>query len=443
MIFLFRHLLYLILTLTVLVSVCVSVRADDYCDPKDLPKLTGLPSLLTLENGTPVLTAEDWLVRRDELLDQYSHWMYGKMPDPAKETVTWELKPHETLPAKKLIIHVASGEAVTTFSVIVNLPEGSAPAEGWPCYLEYGFAWGQSVFISDNCKYAAGRGYAGITYIPTLVASDSEQHTGAFYKLYPFDKASGDFPGVLTAWAWGASKVIDALENGAGEELGIDPENCIVGGVSRYGKSVAVAGAYDSRIRVTVPSCSGAGGIAIYRTDNHGKEYDLSSLGGSSSWINDSINEPLSNLQGGEGYWFCENFRRIPDAASIPLDQHMLCALAAAPDRHLIIVTGITSEGWNNTEGQCLAYVGSQPVWDLLGCSDQNNLIIHLDGHAILPSDMKMILDYCDVHLYGKDPSDVETDFSLMKGNLFLQYNRDRLDPAFADFQGIIDDILK
>ena len=433
-----RNLLFLILMLVALFAVFSSARAEDFPSPKDLPKLDGMPSLMTLENGSPVLTADDWSVRRNELLNQYSHWMYGKMPDPSKETVTWELKPHETLPAEKLIIHVTSGEAVTTFSVIVNLPEGSAPAEGWPCYLEYGFAWGQSVFISDNCKYAASRGYAGITYIPTLVASDNESHLGAFYKLYPFDKAAGDFPGVLTAWAWGASKVIDALESGAGKALNINSGNCIVAGVSRYGKSVAVAGACDPRIRVTVPSCSGAGGVAVYRTDNHGKTYDLSSLGGSTAWVNDSINEPLSNLQGGEGYWFCENFRQIPGAEAIPVEQYMLCALSAAPDRHLIVVTGITSEGWNNTEGQCLAWLGSQPVWDLLGCSDQNNMIIHLDGHAVLNSDMKMILDYCDVHLYGKDPSEVTSDLSLMKGNLFLQYNRDRLGPDFDTYNAEI-----
>jgi len=110
----------------------------------------------------------------------------------------------------------------------------------------------------------------------------------------------------------------------------------------------------------------------------------------------------------------------------------MLCALAAGSDRHLIVVTGITSEGWNNTEGQCLAYIASQPVWDLLGCGGHNNMIIHLDGHAILRSDMEYILDYCDVHFRGISPDDVASDLSRMKGNLFLQDNREVLDPVFT-----------
>ena len=49
---------------------------------------------------------------------------------------------------------------------------------------------------------------------------------------------------MLLDWAWGASKVLDALEAGAGRELGIDPKLCMAAGVSRYGKSVAVAGAF-------------------------------------------------------------------------------------------------------------------------------------------------------------------------------------------------------
>jgi len=80
--------------------------------------------------------------------------------------------------------------------------------------------------------------------------------------------------------------------------------------------------------------------------------------------------------------------------------------------------------------------VASQPAWDLLGCGGQNNMLIHLNGHAILPSDMVYILDYCDVHLYGKSPDEVESDLSQMKGNLFLEHNRDVLHPYFAPYLG-------
>ena len=381
-----------------------------------------LPELMRFADGRPVETAAQWAERRKEILALFETCMYGKMPDVTRESVSYAIATGAEAQTREMKITVSRGEKGTSFTVRVTLPE--KPAAGMPCYIEY---W--------NMKIAAGRGYAAIQYDPTAVASDSDLYEGAYFELYPYSEDRERQDGVLLAWAWGASRILDALEAGAGKELGIDPGMCMVAGVSRYGKSAAVAGAYDERFRVTIPSCSGAGGIAVYRTDNHGKTYDLSSLGGPEAWVNDSINEPFENLTGGEGYWFCRNFRQTKRAEDLPVDQHMLCALAAGKGRHLIVITGITSEGWNNTEGQCLAYIASQPVWDLLGAGDQNNMIIHLDGHAILPSDMEQILDYCDVHLLGKSRDEIKSDLSAMKGQLFLKHNRDRLDPAFGLFE--------
>jgi endo-1,4-beta-xylanase len=316
--------------------------------------------------------------------------------------VTYALTEEPETRGTLLTVTVEANGRTADIAALITLPEGEAPEGGWPFFLEYApwhyqdwstRAWVTAV--SANCRYAASRGYAGVQYDPSLAASDNSFRTGAFFRLYPYyEKGNPDAPrGVLLAWAWGVSKILDALEAGAGEELHINPSLSLVGGVSRWGKSAAVAGAYDERIRVTIPSCSGLGGTAVFRTDNSGKTYDLSGLGGPSAWVNESINEPFANLKGGEGYWFCGNFAAIASAEHLPVDQHMLCALAAGPDRHLIMVTGITSEGWNNTEGQCLAWRASQPVWDLLGVGEHNNLLIHLDGHAILPSDMEVVLD--------------------------------------------------
>ena len=389
-----------------------------------------LPELMRFTDGQPVETAAQWAERRKEILALFETCMYGKMPDVTRESVSYAIATGAEAQTREMKITVSRGEKETSFTVRVTLPE--KPAAGMPCYIEYcPFFWFGKPLTSPNMKIATGRGYAAIQYDPVTVASDNDLHEGAYFELYPYSEGQERQDGVLLAWAWGASRILDALEAGAGKELGIDPGMCMVAGVSRYGKSAAVAGAYDERFRVTIPSCSGAGGIAVYRTNNHGKTYDLSSLGGPEAWENDSINEPFENLTGGEGYWFCRNFRQTKRAEDLPVDQHMLCALAAGKGRHLIVITGITSEGWNNTEGQCLAYIASQPVWDLLGAGDQNNMIIHLDGHAILPSDMEQILDYCDVHLLGKSRDEIKSDLSAMKGQLFLKYNRDRLDPVF------------
>ena len=416
-------------------------EAYTFPEPQDLVPIRELPDPLVFLNGEKVETAEQWQERRQEILALYEKYVYGKLPDRREETVSWTLEDTGTENSRKkqMTVTVRRNGREASFPVKITLPEAVTAASA--CWIEYcPFSWFGKPMESPNAKIAAERGYAAIQYDPTAVASDNDRHQGAYYDLYPFHENTDRQDGVLLNWAWGAIKILDALENGAARELGIDPGQCIVAGVSRYGKSAAVAGAYDERFRVTVPSCSGAGGIAIFRTDNHGKEYDLSSLKGPEAWINDSINEPFDNLKGGEGYWFCQNFRRIKSAEYLPVDQHLLCALAAGKNRHLLIVTGITSEGWNNTEGQCLAFVASQPVWELLGAGDQNNLLIHRDGHAILPEDMQKILDYCDVHLRGKPRESVR--LSEMKGNLFLDSNRDRLGEEFDRYETEIRTVL-
>ena len=408
--------------------------------PKDLPVIDGLPELLRFENGQEVRTPADWACRREELLSLYSEYMYGYMPDPAKETLSWSLSGDPETGGTLLNISVSAGGRTASFDILVGLPAREAPEGGYPFWLEY-WPWHfQNWFtkewvtgFSPNSRRAMERGYAAFQYDWSRVAQDNDTFSGAFYDLYPYDSGNPrEQRGALLAWAWGVSKVIDALEAGAGKALNINPALSVVAGASRFGTSAAVAGAYDGRVRVTVPSCSGAGGVAVYRTCNHGKTYNLSSLGGPGQWTNDSQNEPFSNLQGGEGYWFCGNFARVPSVRHLPVDQHMLCALAAGKDRHLIVVTGITSEGWNNTEGQCLAYVKAQPAWDLLGCGEHNNMIIHLDGHAVLPSDLEQILDYCDVNLLGVPPESLPGGLPRMRADLFLVENREVLDPLFG-----------
>lgn len=419
------------------------MKAPLYKDPKDLPEIAGLPELLRFADGRPVAAAKDWASRKKELLGLYSEYMYGYMPDPVGETLSWSLHEEKETGGALLHITVSAGQRRASFSVLAGLPVSIEARTPFPCFIEYrpwhvqGRATKEwKTGFSDQSRYAMERGYAAIQYDCFQVAQDNAAHTGAFYSLYPYlaeDPLSQR--GVLLAWAWGVSKIIDALEAGAGKALGIDPGLSLAAGVSRFGKSAAVAGAYDERIRVVIPSCSGAGGTAVYRMHNHGKTYDLTALGGPAHWTNESINEPFANLQGGEGYWFCGSFAAFPSVQRLPVDQHMLCALSAGASRHMIMVTGITSEGWNNTEGQCLAYAASQPVWDLLGCGDQNNLIIHLDGHAVLRSDMAYILDYCDVRLRGVPPESVKSDLTQMKGNLFLEHNRKALDPLFDPYR--------
>ncbi len=396
-----------------------------YTRPADLPLQPEIPDLMTFMDGTPVVTEEDWARRRAEIKGLYEYYMYGYMPDGSEETLTWRVDNNV------LYITVARADKEVTLKVPFILPKGEAPEGGWPYYIEYSF-WG----MSDVLRYAADRGYAGFAYAPYDVASDNSFFTGAFFTLYPRGIHATNRTGALVAWAWGAAKIVDALEQGAGAELGINPEYSLLGGVSRFGKSVAVAGAYDERFKVVIPSCSGAGGLGMLRYSCQGKTFDLSSMNfkgedGTGQWTNGTC-ESWGNIRSsGESHWFCGNIQLVKDPAQMPFDQHFLAALCADPNRHFILVTGILSEEWNNVEGQVMATVGAQPAWDLLGASGNNNMIIHLSGHAILRSDMELILDYCDKVFYGIEPS---RDLSVMKTNVFME--EDNASPELQALMG-------
>lgn len=385
--------------------------ASAYPSPLTLTPSYAIPDLMTFADGSPVETPEDWARRRAEIRGLYEMYMYGILPDGSEETLTW------TVEGTNLRITVARGGREITLDVPFRLPEGEAPEGGWPYYIEYSF-WGPS----PAAQYAVTRGYAAFAYAPYAVAADNTSRTGLFYTLYPYGSTPSTQTGVLSAWAWGVSKIIDALEDGTAEALHIQPAYSIVGGVSRFGKSAAVAGAFDERIMFVVPSCSGAGGLGMLRTSCEGKTFDLSPLGyvnadGNGLWTNGTCESFSVIRSSSERHWFNENFRLTPTPQMLPFDQHFLAALCAAEGRHYILVTGVISEAWNNVEGQVTAVAGAQPAWELLGLGENNNMIIHLDGHAILESDMALILDYADQVLYGKEPA---RDLSVMKDNLFL-----------------------
>jgi hypothetical protein len=269
--------------------------------------------------------------------------MYGTVPDQSGETVTTEYVASYTMKNwwgkdmtitsqadRKLVkINVSKELKKVSFIASVTFPSETRTdsltgektitqlppdkPDGYPVLIMIGFLG------EKEKRYLNDHGYAVIEFNNTVIAADNASHTGVFYELYPYGKKWTKQTGVLLAWTWGVSRIIDVLEKDeAGpKELNISPINTIVSGVSRNGKAAAVAGAFDSRIRVTVPASSGEGGMACFRYFSAGKQYDYSMLErheltdqlgeaeGTAAWqkCQDSqihtvgTNEALSNIQ--------------------------------------------------------------------------------------------------------------------------------------------------
>src|ERR1044072_3934790 len=65
--------------------------------------------------------------------------------------------------------------------------------------------------------------------------------------------------GVLRAWAWGASRLLDYLETNPE----VDAKRAVIEGVSRFGKAALVTMAYEPRYALGFLGSSGAGGGGV------------------------------------------------------------------------------------------------------------------------------------------------------------------------------------
>ena len=360
-----------------------------------------IPNVLKMNDGTDV-TAEQWPARRAELSkimqnNSYGQWRSG-------ETVDYSVS------GNTLTVKVSHNGKNVQFDAAVELPAaGAPPAGGWPVILAFGGLDGADPFMGSKGnpkQYSLDKGYANISVPTNTVASDNNNHTGAFYTLYPYGSTAESQTGVLLAWAWGASKVLDALEAGADAEFNINANNTIITGTSRNGKAAAVAGAFEERFKITVPASSGAGGAAIYRYKSKGQTYDLSgyfSYNGGGNWTVDGDNpQSLGSIQGDSGGgWFNAKFRTFSKPEDLPFDQHFLLALCADKDRYLFMVNGFEWDKWTNPPAFFYNFELTKPVFDLLGVPENIAVSMHRYRHGMEQEDMVKLIKYANNIFYG------------------------------------------
>lgn len=362
------------------------------------------PALMKMLDGTEVTTKEQWEKRRQEIRCILQYYMYGIWRDGTGESVSYEVS------GTKLTITIERDGKKASFKADFTTPGGTAPEGGWPVIVSIGGIYGSS--LTD---YMKKKGYASISLTPTDIASDNTSRKGAFYTLYPYDRSDWkEQTGTVMAWAWGASKILDALEKGAGSELGISSKDTIVTGISRYGKAAAAAGAFEERFKVSMPVCSGYGGLTMGRYSSNKITYNLlpdfenDPKAGNvnlTEWTSSGGNEPINSLQGAG--WFNENYKAFSSYQNLPFDSHYIAALSAAEGRYMFIVTGINSDMWSSPPGFWWCYKEAKPAFDLIGLSDHLAIQMHLDLHGIEVEDLCKLFTYTDYHFYNKttDPS--------------------------------------
>ena len=339
--------------------------------------------------------------------NEYGKWRSGEKVSyeiPEEGTVEPLVFFGQEVPGKPIRICVDS----VSFTVRVIRPEADAPHKGAHPFVICMHPI-QPVEVFKKASF-------GLIFMDTReIASDDYKHDGCFYKLYPYG-AEEEQTGVLMAWAWGASKVLDAVKSGLGAELGFNPELAVVTGVSRWGKATAVCGAFDHRFKMVVPTCSGAGGLALYGVKSQGKAYDLTEVGAPKDYTYGE-NEPLSCLQSdAERGWFVDKFLQYKTEEEIPYNQEMLAALAMDPNVYYFIVCAATGEDWVNAPAMWECYNRALPYYEEAGLSRHFAIHVHKVGHAVTDEDAELIVKYFDSDIFSD-----RKDFLCKSQNLYME----------------------
>ncbi|WP_374725274.1 glucuronyl esterase domain-containing protein [Cellvibrio fibrivorans] len=251
-----------------------------------------LPDPFKKYNGARITSKAEWRCQRQEILKQVEASIYGAKP-PKPEKVTG------TVSRTQITVNVEHQGKTASFSARIEMPSNvSGPV---PAVVVLGGFGGDTATIKAE-------GVAIITYDPYVVGAESGSRTnktGAFYTIY----GNRSTTGLLAAWSWGVSRIIDVLEQSGATIL--KPDAIGVTGCSRFGKGAFAIGALDQRIALTMPFESGSGGVPIWR-----------------GIPGEGAQSPSSAY--GETYWLGDAFSNYTaDTKRLPVDTHQIIALVA------------------------------------------------------------------------------------------------------------------
>lgn len=229
----------------------------------------------------------------------------------------------------------------TSFDVSVELPSGGSGP--YPALV--GLRGGFFGFPLDT-NLVKGEGVAIINYDPYAVGSESESRNnkqGAFYDIY----GSSSSAGLLVAWSWGVSRIIDVIEQSGGDIL--KAEAVGVSGCSRFGKGAFTIGAFDQRIALTLPIESGSAGVPIWRRIPGEGAQSPGSAYGETYWLGDAFGSFTSNV------------------TALPVNTHEVVAMVAP--RGLFIMDNPHIANLGPRSAHVVALAGAE-VFKALGAGD-------------------------------------------------------------------------
>lgn len=300
-----------------------------------------LPNPFIGLDGNAITKKSDWHCRRKEIRAQAEKYVYGERPAPPQMV-------SGTVDNKQIAVHVEEGGKTADFSAKLTLPSsGTAP---YPAVIYVGSGGiPQSKFLDEGVAIISfNNGEIGTEHQPegNLKQGDvrSQPRKGKFYEIYGGLHTAG----LLQAWSWGASRLIDVLQKS--EQSVIAWNRLAVTGCSRLGKGAFAIGLFDERIALTIPHETSTGGVPAYR-------------------IADAIPTEKTDGNYWGQLWFSNNFEPfVLNTTQLPMDTHAF--IAAIAPRGIMILENPHVAQMGAQAGHMAALAASK-VWDALGVLDR------------------------------------------------------------------------
>ncbi len=338
-----------------------------------------LPDLFTFEDGRKVTSIADWRERRKELYKTAVELQYGQIP-PQPEV--FELDPLcvPNATGRMNIWRITAGtkEKPISFTMYAHKPAGNGP---WPVVVDGDLVYG-CMQDPEIAKKFLDKGIMLVAFNRCEIVPDirNPKRTGNLYETY----AERNF-GALAAWAWGYSRVLDALET-----LGlVDKTSVTFTGLSRGGKTALLAGVLDERATIVNPEATCAGGSSCYRIHMKALTEDGKEL----------RSETLKDIINAFPDWFGPGMKAYEDCEEdLPFDAHSLKALVAP---RVFFDCQAKSDIWAGPVNTYQTSIAAREVWKMYG-KPENVLWYWRSGtHAHLPEDFDMLIEVIQRERFG------------------------------------------
>ena len=373
------------------------------------PRAVGVPELMKTADGRKVATREEWeRTRRPEILELFTREVFGRRPAAAEKPADLSFSCESEEPAlggaavkKSVRVSFAGPYGAGSFVATAFIPRSAGPAPVFVLVNNRSYAPGHPN-RGEESRYwpvrdIVARRYATVSYNAKDLAADVSGGAGFNQGIFPLfqreEDRDGESWGTISAWAWGASRVMDWIET----EPSLDARRVAVIGSSRGGKTALWVGATDVRFALACINESGCAGAKLNHVELPKSEH---------------IDQILSTRQ----YWFCGNYAKYAGRdAQMDFDQHFLVALMAP---RAVAIGSAEEDSWAGPVGEWWSAFYASPAWALYGLPGlvgtafpkpggaqlAGYVAYHLrtQTHDLLPEDWQRYMDFADRHGWRK-----------------------------------------